>query len=159
VRAAQRQVVTEIQSHPGKVLALDDPYYLRLAGKPMHADGGTLFWLSQMGLVLPSDLADKISAHEYAAILLSNPVENGMHARTESARRLNRLINEHYSFSRRIMPEDRAVATLRLPRYLYLPRPDPSLASFRSRSVASGFPGSSASTRSYQAPASADRPR
>ena len=46
-----------------------------------------------------------------------------MHAHSESARKLYELINEHYTFSRRIIPEDSTVVTLRMPRYLYLPRP------------------------------------
>jgi hypothetical protein len=32
---------------------------------------------------------------------------------------LYELINEHYTFSRRIIPEDSTVVTLRMPRYLY----------------------------------------
>jgi hypothetical protein len=123
IRTSQRQVVEEIRAHDGPVLALDDPYYLRLAGKPMHADGGTIFWLSQIGLALPADLQEKVARQDYQAVLLSTPIEDGMHARSESARKLYELINEHYTFSRRIIAEDSTVVTLRMPRYLYLPRP------------------------------------
>jgi hypothetical protein len=160
VRTSQRQVVETIRAIPGPVLALDDPYYLHLAGKPMHADGGTLFWLSFMGLELPADLAGNIAGRQYDAILLSNPVEKGIHVRTQSGRRLNRLIDENYTFSRQIIPEDGAIMALRLPRFLYLPKPAGApLASLPSRSLASGLSESSSSTRRYQATASSDRPR
>ena len=123
VRNSQHEVVEEIRSHEGPVLALDDPYYLKLAGKAMHADGGTIFWLSEMDLDLPGDLKEKVSRQDYQAVLLSTPVEYGIHARTSSARKLYELIDEHYEFSRRIIPENGRVVTLRVPRYLYLPRP------------------------------------
>jgi len=125
VRAAQRHVVQEIAAMPGDVLVLEDAYYGWLAGKKLNADGGSLFWLSFIGLDLPPDLVDKITSTRYSAVVLSHRVEEGMHARTHSARRLNHLIDDHYVFTRTLIPEDEKIQWLRVPRYLYWPRTAP----------------------------------
>ncbi len=122
VRDVQRQVVAEIAAIRGDVFALDDPYYLRLAGKPLNADGGSIFWLSFEGLDLPPDLVDRVAGERYAAIILAETVERGMHARTASGRRFHQIVHDHYVLAREIRPADSTLDWLRVPRYLYLPR-------------------------------------
>jgi hypothetical protein len=122
VLEVQERVVAELAAVQGDVLALEDPYYLRLAGKSMNADGAAIFLLSYHGLPLPSDLEGRITGERYAAVVLSHPVESGVRARTASASRLHELIQDHYELVREIRLGDPEAERLRIPRYFYRPR-------------------------------------
>jgi hypothetical protein len=120
VCTAQAESVAGIAAIPGDVLVLEDPYYGWLAGKSMNADGASLLYLSDLGLDLPADLVQSITARRYGAVVLSYRPEIDI-MRTRSGKELSRLITAHYTYSHSLVADGPLIDMLRIPRHIYLP--------------------------------------
>jgi hypothetical protein len=128
--AAQARVVEELAAIPGDVLALEDSYYGRLAGKRTNPDAGAIRCLEYIHLELPEDLVANLSDRRYAAVALSYRVERKDWGGPGEP--LNRLIRDNYAFSRALIQDTPEVELLRIPRFIYLPKPDPPAATSES---------------------------